>query len=471
MEGYDWPRAVQPLLPLPSNNETPSPMTGLLRDVAVGLGLAVHWCRKRSTTGRWPTGVGARNGRVGPVERRTPGPRVLVHGVSVGETHALEPLTEALAASPLEPDLVASASTETGFARAVEVHGVARAVVRFPLDFTWTVRRFLDAVRPRVVVLAELELWPSFLGACARRGIPVCVVNGRLSDRSLRGYRAGRALAGRMFRGLALVATQTEADRDRFVSMGVPPARCVTTGNLKWDAARKRPSVRAAETLASALGIDRTRPLVVAGSTGPGEETRLLRGLPAGCQLLLAPRNPDRWDEVAALVPGMRRRSRVSGQERADGADRPARTGLSAAGAHPSASDVFLLDTLGELPAAYSLASAVFVGRSLAALGGSNPIEPAALGKPTVTGPRCENFRGVVDDLLEEGGIVVSEDPMAVIERWTADPKAAEAVAAGGLRAADQRSGSARRTAELVLRLVGRQSGATGSGRGASVAS
>lgn len=432
-------------------------MTGLLRDMLVGLGLAVHCCRKRWKTGAWPAAGGPRNGRVGPVERRAPGPRILLHGVSVGETHALEPLTEALAASAAKPDLVVGASTETGFARAAEVHGAGRSVVRFPLDFTWAVRRFLDAVRPRLVVLAEVELWPSFLAACARRGIPVCVVNGRLSDRSWRGYRAGRALAGPIFRRLALVAAQTREDRDRFVSLGVPPARCVATGNLKWDAARKRPSVRAAEALASELGIDRARPLVVAGSTGPGEEARLLRGLPAGCQLLLAPRDPDRWDEVAALVPGMRRRSRAlegGVAELGGSADvEPPTT------AGPSASDVFLLDTLGELSTAYSLASAVFVGRSLAPLGGSNPIEPVALGKPTVTGPRCENFRGVIDDLLEEGGVVVSEDPMAVVARWTADPKAAQAVAAGGLRALDRRSGSASRTASLVLRLLEEWSG------------
>ena len=430
-------------------------MTGLLRDALVGLGLAVHCLRKRRTTGSWPAGAGARNGKVGPVERRAPGPRILVHGVSVGETHALEPLAAALAASPSKPDLVMSAGTDTGFRRAVEIHGDAHAVVRFPLDFTWTVRRFLDAARPRLVVLAEVELWPSFLAACARRGIPVGVVNGRLSDRSWRGYRAGRALAGTMFRRLALVAAQTEEDRDRFVSMGVPADRCVATGNLKWDAARNRPSARAAEALASELGIDRTRPLVVAGSTGPGEEARLIRDLPAGCQLLLAPRNPDRWDEVAKLVPGMRRRSRTSEREPATSVEQPA-----AAQARPSASDVFLLDTLGELPAAYSLASAVFVGRSLAALGGgSNPIESVALGKPTVTGPRCGNFRGVIDDLLEEGGVVVSEDPMAVVARWTADPAAARAVAAGGLRALRRRSGSAERTAALVLRLLEGQSG------------
>ena len=335
-----------------------------------------------------------------------------MHGVSVGETHALEPLVGALAASPAAPDVVVSASTATGFERAVRLHAGRHEVVRFPLDFTWMVGRFLGGVRPEVVVLGELELWPSFLAACARRGIAVCVVNGRLSERSYRGYRRWRPLARRMFRRLAWVSAQTAVYRDRFVALGVPADRVVVGGSLKWDAALKEPDAREAEALAEALGIDRDRPLIVAGSTGPGEEEVLLRGLPGGCQLLLAPRRPERWDEVAGLVPGMRRRSgraelgggmteydegmteydrsmRQGGQSiRNDGNDRPG---------------VFLLDTIGELPAAYALADAAFVGRSLVPMGGSNPLEPVAVGKPAVIGPHHENFAGVVAELVAGG--------------------------------------------------------------------
>ncbi|MDE2804445.1 MAG: glycosyltransferase [Gemmatimonadota bacterium] len=418
-------------------------MIGLLRDLVLGPGVAAYAVRKRIGKGSWPTDLHSRSGRLAEPLRRARGPRILVHGVSVGEIHALEPLVEALAASPVAPDVVVSASTATGFERARRIHTPDREVVRFPLDFTWMTARFLDAVRPDLVVLAELELWPSFLAACARRRTPVCVVNGRLSARSFRGYRRLRALARPMFRQLALVTAQTATYRNRFVAMGVPADRAVVGGSLKWDAARTAPDPAAAAALAAALGIDRSRPLIVAGSTGPGEEGALLRDLPDGCQLLLAPRDPDRWDAVARLVPGMPRRSRANASQ--------SRANTSRSHAPPQ---VFLLDTIGDLPAAYLLADAVFVGRSLSLLGGSNPLEAAALGKPVVTGPHHENFAGVVDALMREGGIAVSTDPMASVRRWLADPQAAAAVVEGARRAMARHRGAARSTADRVLALL-----------------
>ena len=423
-------------------------MTGLLRDLALGVGLAAYGVRKRLETGRWRTDTTTRNGAVGDLVRRAPGPRILVHGVSVGETNALEPFVDALAASTSRPDVVVSASTATGFERARLIHTGHREVVRFPLDFTWMVSRFLDAVRPDLVVLAELELWPTFMAACTRRRIPLCVVNGRLSERSFRGYRRGGALTRQFFRRLDLVVAQTATYAARFVALGAPAERVKVGGNLKWDAVLGDPGPALATELAAQFGIDRSQPLIVAGSTGPGEEEALLRGLPGGCQLLLAPRNPDRWDEVAALVPGMPRRS--------NGA--PGGEGGGGPGAPPR---VFLLDTLGELGAAYLLADAVFVGRSLAPMGGSNPIEPVALGKPAVIGPHHENFAGVVADLVREGGLAVSAEPMAVIEAWLGDEAARQAVATGGSRALERHRGSAARAAARVLAVPRRRRAAS----------
>ena len=419
-------------------------MTGLLRDLALGLGLAAYAAQQRLRTGRWRDDLRTRNGLVRGLTRRAPGPRILVHGVSVGETHALQPLVEALAASPAAPDVVVSASTATGHERARAIHAPVREVVRYPLDFTWMANRFLDRVRPALVVLGELELWPSFLAACGRRRISVCVVNGRLSERSFRGYRRWRALVRPMFRQLDLVVAQTEAYRDRFTAMGVPAHRAVVGGSLKWDAARAKPDPALAAALAAALGIDRSRPVIVAGSTGPGEEVALLGGLPDGWQLILAPRSPDRWNEVARLVPGMPRRSRaanaVAGKRtRLSPRDRPR---------------VFLLDTIGELPAAYLLADAVFVGRSLISQGGSNPLEAAALGKPVVTGPDCANFADIVGALEEEGGIAVSADPMAVVRGWQADPQSVVPVVEGARRAMAKHRGMAQSTAARILKLL-----------------
>ena len=435
-------------------------MIGKLRDLVVGAGYILFTAGKRLRTGQWRADARTRNGKLPALRRRAPGPRILVHGVSVGETNALAPLVEALADSAARPDVVVSASTPTGFERARQVHQGRREVVRFPLDLTWMVARFLDAVRPDVVVLAELELWPSFMAGCAHRGVPVCVVNGRLSARSFRGYRAWRPFVRRMFTRLALVTAQTETYRNRFVDLGVPRHRALVGGSLKWDAARTAPDPAAARALAAALGIDASKPLIVAGSTGPGEEEELLRDLPSGCQLLLAPRSPDRWDGVAALDPAMRRRSAAPGAPQAPASShRSATSGTLPAGDGPN---VFLLDTLGELTAAYLLADAVFVGRSLVPMGGSNPLEPVAAGKPTVIGPHHEHFEGIVTTLAASGAIAVSAEPMKVIRRWMADPAAREAIVLAGESALARNSGVSTRTAELVLGILPNRRQASG---------
>ena len=418
-------------------------MTGKLRDLAFGAGYLAFAAGQRLRTGRWRSDARTRNGKVGELRRRAPGPRILVHGVSVGETNALVPLVEALAGSNAAPDVVVSASTSTGFERARQLHRDSREVVRFPLDLTWMVNRFLDAVRPDAVVLAELELWPTFMAACARRKIPVCVVNGRLSARSFRGYRAWRPLVRPMFSRLALVVAQTEVYRARFVELGVPSERAVVGGSLKWDAAQKQPDPAAARALASAVAIDAGKPLIVAGSTGPGEEAVLIRDLPAGCQLLLAPRNPDRWDEVAALVPGIRRRSMAPDTPPGNDAPPPA-----------PGPPVFLLDTIGELATAYLLADAVFVGRSLAPMGGSNPLEPVAAGKPTVIGPHHEHFEDIVTTLSASGALEVSAEPMRVIARWLGDAVTRKVVVRAGRRALAAQRGTSARTAGLVLGIL-----------------
>ena len=369
------------------------------------------------------------------------GQRLLVHGVSVGEQVGLGGLVKALGESELRPEVVVSASTTSGVEAARRMHGGRLEVVRYPLDFAWMTNRFLDALRPRLVVLAELELWPSFLAACSRRRIPVVVVNGRLSERSWRGYRRWGRGARRMTRSLSLVQAQSELYRDRFVELGVPAERVLVAPSLKWDAGSAAPGdSEAGRAIAAALGIDRSRPLVVAGSTGPGEEEALLEALPEGCQLLLAPRRPERWDEVARLDRGMPRRSAA-----VDGADK----GVGAR--------VFLLDTIGELAAAYQLADAAFVGRSLVPMGGSNPLEPIAAGAPTIVGPHYENFAEIVDELVAAGGVAVSDDPMEVVARWIQQPDAAAAVASRGRSVLERNRGVSRRAAARILELLATQ--------------
>lgn len=392
--------------------------------------------------------------REGPVRRR---PTVLVHGVSVGEVAAIRQLVDLLAA---RARVVVSSTTDTGVARARSLYGKPHAVVRYPLDLSWMVRRFLDAVRPDVVALTELEVWPNFVTECTRRGIPVCVVNGRMSASSYRSYRRARGWVRPVFRQLAAVAAQNEAYAGRFVDLGVPRDRLRVTDTMKWDTSGRPPpgsrpadpaatAPPAAEVLAAALGLDRTRPLIVAGSTGPGEEKELIATRPAAAQLLLVPRKPERFDAVAALHPAIRRRSRV-----ATPASPPAVAARPSTGTTPTPTDLLLLDTMGELELAYTLADVAIVGRSFAPMGGSDPIPPVAAGCATIIGPHHENFADVVSALAAGGGITVTDTPMAAASRLLDDPDARRRMAGNGRRVIEDHRGASARTVDLVLGLL-----------------
>ena len=373
-------------------------------------------------------------------------PTVLVHGVSVGEVAATRKLVGRLAR---RARVVVSSTTDTGVERARSLHGTRHAVVRYPFDLSWMVRRFLDATRPDVVALTELEVWPNFVTECTRRDIPVCVVNGRLSASSHRGYRRVRGWVGRMFRQLAAVGAQNQTYARRFADLGVPPARIHVTDTMKWDISPQPRTGPAAEALATALGLDPARPLIVAGSTGPGEEAKLIATRPPAAQLLLVPRKPERFDAVAALHPAIHRRSARSAT---DGAlDRA-----------PSARrDLLLLDTMGELELAYTLADIAIIGRSFTPLGGSDPIPPVAAGCATIIGPHHENFADVVEALRAGGGITVTPSPKEAMEaatRLLRDPDARRRMARNGQRVIEEHRGASARSAELVLGLVGRES-------------
>jgi len=349
-------------------------------------------------SGKLRTDWGARMGHVQPTlaplgDRR----RVLVHAVSVGEVNAVRALVPELSKSC---EVVVSATTDTGFARAVQVFAPQVRVVRYPFDISSAVRAFLDAVRPDAVLLCELEVWPNFMEECGERGIPVAVVNGRLSARSFRGYLRARALLSPMFRRLAAVGAQEDAYAERFERMGVPRDRITVTGTMKWDTAEIAGHVPGAEELARALGIDRDLPLVVAGSTAPDEHALLHRATPPGVQLLCAPRKPEWFDRAAADLPGCVRRSACE----SDGA--PRGDAVRGDAVRGGGNGRFLLDSIGELRRAYALADIVVIGRSFGALHGSDMMEPAALGRCIVTGPRTEDFSATADALRSGGGLV-----------------------------------------------------------------
>jgi 3-deoxy-D-manno-octulosonic-acid transferase len=429
---------------------------GIGRDIAYGVGAvatAPLWGASLLRTGKWRTDWAGRFGRAGEQEDRRAGDqkRLLLYGVSVGEVNLIRQLVEQLeqAAGVDEQtsggvELVIAASTNTGFARAEALYGGRHAVVRFPYDFSFAVRRFLDAVRPDAVGLVELEVWPNFVEACGQRGIPVAVLNGRLSERSFRRYRKVRRWVAPSFGRLSAVAAQSESYAERFVALGTPAERVRVLDTMKWDTAVVEDTVEGADALAAEMGIDRDRPLVVAGSTAPGEERLIVEGCPAGTQVLIAPRKPEWFEAVVKAYPGAVRRT---------GGRRMPSVGFRGEGEKK----VFLLDTIGELRAAYSLAEVCVVGRSFTGeLYGSDMMEPIALGKPTVIGPYHADFAETMRALSAAGGIVVAADPGEAVTEFLNNPTLAAEVAAAGREVIRARQGATERHRDLLLDLLNR---------------
>ncbi len=362
-------------------------------------------------------------------------PRILLHAVSVGEVNAMRLLVNDLARDPRNPEIVIAATTDTGIRRAMEIFGDSHYVVRYPFDVSASVAGFLKRIRPDVVGLMELEVWPNFLQECERCGIPVAVVNGRLSERSHRRYSKILPIARRIFSKIHTFAVQDDVYASRFADMGIESDRLQVTGNMKWDTAEIADHVNGASQLGSALGVDPTRPLVVAGSTCPREHALIHQAVGPDVQLLVAPRKPEWVDQAAHSLPGCSRRSR---------------------GDSGSSTGRFVLDTIGELRQAYALADVVVVGRTFADLGGSDMIEPVALGKAVVAGPDCENFADAITRLLKVDGIVqcIEVNLQETIASLLADPERRRALAENGRSLIRDQQGATQRNTQSLCGLL-----------------
>lgn len=422
---------------------------GLLTDAVYGVGAAVLspiWGWRMYRTGKWRTNWKERFGEVKiepePAENRRP--TLLIHAVSVGEVNAIRQLVQQLdEATSGSWRIVISTTTDTGIARARQLFEPKFPVVRYPFDFSRSVKKFLDRVKPDMVALVELEVWPNFMEACEKRQIPVCVVNGRLSARSFRRYARIAPLLRSTFNKLTAVAAQTEEYAQRFQYLGVRDHKLAVMDSMKWDTAQIADHVPGSAELARAMGIDLNKPLVVAGSTAPGEDKLLLETIPAEAQLMLVPRKPEWFDDVARLAPGIVRRSE-------HGDDKPPRP--------MDGKRLFLLDTMGELRKAYALATVCVVGRSFVKLYGSDMIEPIALGKPTVIGPNYGDFADIMAGFTEAQGIIVTSRPGQAVKELLADADAAGLLAKRGRGVILSRQGSTRRHVELLRSLMPRHS-------------
>lgn len=353
---------------------------------------APWWLWRMATTRKYREGLLERLGWV-PDRLKSAAaglPVIWLHAVSVGEVLAASRLVSELDQTLPEYRLIVSTTTRTGQELARQRFGTSR-VFYYPLDLPWAVRAYLNALRPRLLILAETEFWPNMLNGCFRRGIPAAVVNARISDRSWPRYRLLRQLWAPFLSRLDRVMAQSETDAERLKAIGCLPERVTVAGNLKFDV-RAAHEAEASGILKSLAGDLR---LVVAGSTLEGEEAALLEAWPQlladqpQLAMVIAPRHPERFNGVAALLERSGFRwSRRSEWDR----QRPAES--------LGPGQIVLLDTIGELTSVYSLAAVAFVGGSVVAAGGHNPLEPAQFGAPIVMGPHYANFRAIVEELL-----------------------------------------------------------------------
>ncbi len=351
--------------------------------------------------GKYIRAVSRRLGNLPESLRYDGHPVIWFHSCSVGETLSIEPLVKEL--HDLLPNArpVFSTITQTGQAIARQRFSVYGAdnTFYFPFDLGVVCGRFLDFIRPTVIVIADTEIWPNLLRQAHKRSIPVIMVNGRISPRSAKLYGFVRPLMKKVFESYAAFLMQSEDDAERVRRLGAPAGKVIVSGNMKYD---KGPVALEKEDaclpLDEALGLSsRPGPLIVAGSTHEGEEqilldvlrgVRLLPGL-GNTGLLLVPRHPERFDGVAELVS----RNGFTVSRR------------SGKGGVVADAQVLLLDSIGELSAAYRYGTIAFVGGTLIAHGGQNIVEPAWHAKPIVIGPSMENFRQTAEDFLARGAV------------------------------------------------------------------
>jgi len=409
-----------------------------------------YWMLQMMRHGKYRAGLRQRFGAV-PAALAAGGerPTVWVHAVSVGEVIASSAVVTALKLKLPSHHVVVSTTTSTGQKLAAQRFG-AENVFYFPLDFAIAIRPYLGALRPELVVVAETEFWPNFLRLGKRSGARIAVINCRISDRSFPSYKRFRFWLPRLLentlRNVDCFLAQTEEDKRRLIEIGAYETKIGVTGNLKFDV-EPPPMPEIVASLREDFERSSAGPVLVCGSTLDTEEGSLLSAFRnilvdhPKAVMILAPRHPERFDEVAALVEqlGFRmwRRSLWSGE--------------------PLAGGVLVVDTIGELAAIYSLATVAFVGGSLVPRGGHNIIEPALYGVAIVTGNHYENFRDVVNFFALRNAVRIvglAELPLVLMELMENDEERAT-LGRNALEALESQRGATARTVAALMELMG----------------
>lgn len=332
-------------------------------------------------------------------------PVIWLHAVSVGEVLAAKPLLNRLLERYPSYRIVVTTTTPTGALTVQQNFPGNVQHLYFPYDLPCAVRGSLARIHPSIVIIMETEIWPNFFAACRLRGLPLALVNARLSERSARGYRQLFPLARDTLRAASLIAVQSQSDAQRFQSLGADPERVIVCGNVKFDAQLPRSVMEQGQALRRFFSVN--RPIWIAASTHEGEEARILQAFRTilrtnpECLLILAPRHPERTGEVIELNRRFGFQAvRRSTQEH-----------------YGPETQVFILDSVGELQVFYASSDVAFVGGSLVPAGGHNLLEPASLGLPVISGPHLFNFASVSESLVDAGAmlIVANEEKLAVV--------------------------------------------------------
>jgi len=406
---------------------------------------------------RYRTGWAQRFGRIIRKDRALKN-CIWLHAVSVGEANAATTVIKELQNRFPDFEILMSTTTDTGFARANALFGEKLQVFYFPFDLSWIMRRAFRKIRPAICLLMELEVWPNFLRIAQQLNVPVVVVNGRISNKSFSRYKKIKPVAKKIFRKITLVLAQTAEYAQRFKELGCPDEKVIVTGSLKYDTAQITDKVEGADALAEQLNIGEER-LWVAGGTGNDEEQILLdvyqnlkqQDQFSDLRLAIVPRKPERFDEVAQLIEQtgfpLIRYSQIKNYK--DNSKLKTQ--------NSKLNSVILGDTMGDLRKFYSLATIIFVGRSLVPMGGSDMIEAVALGKCTIFGPHAFNFKQPVNALLEgEGAVMVKDkdDLLQTMQKCLNKPDYARKIARNGRDVIRKNKGATEKTIEQIAKFL-----------------
>lgn len=370
---------------------------------------------------------------------------VWIHAASVGEVLCSIPLLSIIKKEAPDCRIILTTMTSTGNETARKLIPEANQILFFPIDHPFAIQRGIQKIRPRLLLIAETELWPNLLRFCGRKRIPVVLFNGRISEKSFRGYLFLKSFFKRCLNNISCFLMQTEEDRNRIIEIGAPADRTTVAGNIKFDQAFPLANLESTVELFASLGLRGNETLLIAGSTHQGEEEVFIRVFKElkkanpNLVLILAPRHLNRLEEVEKAIRdeglSWKRRSSLPAEDKG------------------KLSDVILLDTMGELMKLYSLGTVVFIGGSLVSIGGHNPLEPLFFKKCVLFGPYMFNFLEISRRLIaEEGAILVKnkEEISEQLKRLLSDEKARNEIGENGYRFLQKHRGTTERIFQKI---------------------